>query len=37
MRTALRPARSDDFDFCAALYFHGMDEIIRELKLDIAR
>jgi GNAT superfamily N-acetyltransferase len=37
MPIALRPARSDDFDFCARLYFSGMDEIIRELKLDMAR
>jgi GNAT superfamily N-acetyltransferase len=36
MPIALRPARSDDFDFCARLYFSGMDEIIRELKLDMA-
>jgi GNAT superfamily N-acetyltransferase len=35
MPIALRPARSDDFDFCARLYFSGMDEIIRELKLDM--
>jgi GNAT superfamily N-acetyltransferase len=37
MPTALRPARAEDFDFCARLYFSGMDEIIRELKLDMAR
>jgi GNAT superfamily N-acetyltransferase len=36
MPIALRPARSEDFDFCARLYFSGMDEIIRELKLDMA-
>jgi GNAT superfamily N-acetyltransferase len=36
MPIALRPARADDFDFCARLYFSGMDEIIRELKLDMA-
>jgi GNAT superfamily N-acetyltransferase len=36
MPTALRPARPEDFDFCARLYFSGMDEIIRELKLDMA-
>jgi GNAT superfamily N-acetyltransferase len=36
MPIALRPARSEDFDFCARLYFSGMDEIIRELKLDTA-
>jgi GNAT superfamily N-acetyltransferase len=37
MPIALRPARAEDFDFCARLYFSGMDEIIRELKLDMAR
>jgi ribosomal protein S18 acetylase RimI-like enzyme len=36
MRIALRPARADDFDFCAGLYFSGMEETIRELKLDMA-
>jgi ribosomal protein S18 acetylase RimI-like enzyme len=36
MPIALRPARSEDFDFCARLYFSGMDKIIRELKLDMA-
>jgi GNAT superfamily N-acetyltransferase len=36
MPIALRPARNEDFDFCARLYFSGMDEIIRELKLDMA-
>jgi ribosomal protein S18 acetylase RimI-like enzyme len=36
MRAILRPARIDDFDFCARLYFSGMEQIIRELKLDIA-
>jgi GNAT superfamily N-acetyltransferase len=36
MPIALRPARSEDFDFCARLYFSGMDQIIRELKLDMA-
>jgi GNAT superfamily N-acetyltransferase len=36
MPIALRPARPEDFDFCARLYFSGMDEIIRELKLDMA-
>jgi ribosomal protein S18 acetylase RimI-like enzyme len=37
MRTALRPACPDDFDFCAVLYFRGMDETIRQLKLDMSR
>jgi ribosomal protein S18 acetylase RimI-like enzyme len=36
MPIALRPAHSEDFDFCARLYFSGMDEIIRQLKLDMA-
>jgi GNAT superfamily N-acetyltransferase len=36
MPIALRPARAEDFDFCARLYFSGMAEIIRELKLDMA-
>jgi GNAT superfamily N-acetyltransferase len=35
MPTALRPARSEDFDFCARLYFSGMEDIIRQLKLDM--
>lgn len=33
----LRPARPKDFGFCARLYFSGMEEIIRELKLDRTR
>lgn len=36
MPTVLRPARPDDFDFCTRLYFSGMAETIRELKLDMA-
>jgi ribosomal protein S18 acetylase RimI-like enzyme len=36
MRIALRLARPDDFDFCARLYFSGMEKTIRELKLDMA-
>jgi GNAT superfamily N-acetyltransferase len=36
MPIVLRPARPDDFDFCAPLYFSGMAETIRELKLDMA-
>jgi len=35
MPIALRPARADDFDFCAGLYFSGMGETIRQLKLDM--
>jgi GNAT superfamily N-acetyltransferase len=36
MPIALRPACTEDFDFCARLYFSGMAEIIQELKLDMA-
>ena len=36
MAIALRPARSGDFEFCARLYFSGMEKVIRELKLDMA-
>jgi GNAT superfamily N-acetyltransferase len=36
MPTGLRPAHPDDFDFCARLYFFGMAETIRLLKLDMA-
>jgi len=32
----LRPAQEQDFDYCASLYFAGMEEIIRELNLDMA-
>ena len=35
MRSALRPARAEDFDFCARLYFSGMAETIRTLKLNM--
>ena len=31
-RTALRPARSEDFDYCGRLYFEGMENIIKELR-----
>jgi len=34
MQITLRPARTQDFDFCEALYFAGMENIIRELNLD---
>ena len=37
MPTALRAAHPDDFDFCARLYFAGMEETIRQLKLDMVR
>jgi len=36
MRTILRPARPEDFDYCARLYFEGMETIIKELNLDMA-
>ena len=32
----LRPAQEQDFDYCASLYFAGMEEVIRELNLDMA-
>lgn len=31
----LRPARPEDFDYCARLYFEGMEKIIKELNLDM--
>lgn len=36
MRTILRPARHEDFEYCATLYFAGMEKIIEELNLDRA-
>jgi ribosomal protein S18 acetylase RimI-like enzyme len=33
-RTTLRPARAEDFDYCASLYFEGMENIIKELNLN---
>jgi hypothetical protein len=30
----LRHAHAGDFDYCATLYFAGMESIIRELRLD---
>lgn len=35
-RIILRPARAHDFDYCAGLYFAGMETVIRELNLDQA-
>jgi ribosomal protein S18 acetylase RimI-like enzyme len=35
-RTVLRPARPEDFDYCSRLYFEGMENIIKNLKLDMA-
>jgi GNAT superfamily N-acetyltransferase len=34
-RTLLRPARPEDFDYCARLYFEGMESIIKELQLNM--
>jgi ribosomal protein S18 acetylase RimI-like enzyme len=36
MPISFRPARPEDFDYCASLYFAGMDRAIRELSLDMA-
>jgi ribosomal protein S18 acetylase RimI-like enzyme len=33
---SFRPAHAHDFDYCARLYFAGMEEIIRQLNLDMA-
>jgi ribosomal protein S18 acetylase RimI-like enzyme len=35
-RTVLRPARPEDFDYCARLYFEGLEKVIKELNLDMA-
>jgi ribosomal protein S18 acetylase RimI-like enzyme len=32
---ALRPARPEDFDYCARLYFEAMGSLIKELNLDM--
>src|SRR3984893_8567266 len=34
MQITLRPARTEDFDYCVSLYFAGMERVIRELNLD---
>jgi ribosomal protein S18 acetylase RimI-like enzyme len=34
MRVTLRPAHLEDFDYCAMLYFAGMDGTILAFKLD---
>jgi hypothetical protein len=34
-RTVLRPARPEDFDYCARLYFEGMENIIKDLNLNM--
>jgi ribosomal protein S18 acetylase RimI-like enzyme len=36
MRISFRPAQAEDFDYCANLYFAGMERAIRELNLDMA-
>ena len=36
MQITFRPARAEDFQYCANLYLSGMEDIIRELKLDRA-
>jgi RimJ/RimL family protein N-acetyltransferase len=33
--TSLRAARPEDFDYCARLYFEGMENIIKELNLNM--
>jgi hypothetical protein len=33
---ALRPARPEDSDYCAGLYFEGMDDIINGLNQNVA-
>ena len=35
IRTVLRAARLEDFDYCARLHFEGMEKIITELNLDL--
>jgi GNAT superfamily N-acetyltransferase len=35
MTITFRPATAQDFGYCAALYFTGMDDVIRQLDLDI--
>jgi GNAT superfamily N-acetyltransferase len=34
-RTTLRPTRPEDFDYCARLYFEGMEKIIKGLNLNM--
>ena len=34
-RIVLRPAHLEDFDYCARLYFEGMENVIKELNLDM--
>ena len=34
-QTTLRPARAEDFAYCARMYFEGLEQIITELELDV--
>jgi hypothetical protein len=36
MHIALRPASTQDFEYCKRLYFAGMKKIIEELRLNMA-
>ena len=36
MQIALRPASTQDFEYCKRLYFAGMKKIIEELHLNMA-
>jgi hypothetical protein len=36
MQITLRPASTQDFEYCNGLYFAGMNKIIEELNLDMA-
>jgi len=36
MQINLRPAITQDFEYCRHLYFSGMERYIRDLKLDMA-
>ena len=36
MQITLRKACPEDFDYCASLYFRGMDKIIRDLNLTMS-
>jgi hypothetical protein len=36
MQIVLRPAVTQDFEYCKRLYFTGMEKIIEELGLDMA-
>lgn len=34
-QTSLRAARPEDLDYCARLYFEAMEDIIKELNLNM--